>query len=94
VLVTEHVRRLAALQRRADAIGPGALLGIAEAWQQLDAVKAPLSKSRSAVSRESSTPRASVSMTLTGWPSRLSRRFRSTGRALRLSGESRSGSRT
>ena len=42
MLVTEHVRRLAAFQRRADAIGAGELLGIAEARQQLNAVKVPL----------------------------------------------------
>ena len=42
MLVTEHVRRLAALQRRADPVGAGELLGVAEARQQLDAVKVPL----------------------------------------------------
>ena len=42
VLVTEHVRRLAALQRRADAVSADELLGIAEARQQLNAVKVPL----------------------------------------------------
>ena len=42
VLVTEHVRRLAALQRRADAIGANKLLGIAETGKQLNVVKVPL----------------------------------------------------
>ena len=41
MLVTEHVRRPAAFQRRADAIGAGELLGIAETRQQLNAVKVP-----------------------------------------------------
>ena len=42
VLMAEHVRRLAALQRRADAVGADALLGIAEARQYLNAVEVPL----------------------------------------------------
>ena len=42
VLVTEYVRCLAALQRRADAVGADELLGIAEARHELNAVKVPL----------------------------------------------------
>jgi hypothetical protein len=39
VLVPEHVRRPAALQRRADPVGAGELLGVAEARRQLNAVQ-------------------------------------------------------
>ena len=42
VLVTEHVRRLAALQRGADPVGADELLGVAEAGRQLDPVQVPL----------------------------------------------------
>ena len=42
VLVPEHVRRLAALQRGADPVGADELLGVAEARRQLDAIEVPL----------------------------------------------------
>ena len=42
VLVPEHVRRLATLQRHADPIGASELFGVAETRRQLDAVEVPL----------------------------------------------------
>ena len=42
VLVAEHVRRAADLQRRADAVGADELLGVAEAGRELDPVEVAL----------------------------------------------------
>ena len=42
VLVAEYVRGLAALERRADAVGADILLGVAEAGSELHTVEVPL----------------------------------------------------
>ena len=65
VLVAEHLRRPARLQRRADAVRADEPLGVAEPGGQPDAVEVLL-EPESPVRRLSTTPSASQRITLTG----------------------------
>ena len=75
VLVPEHVRGLAALQRGADPVGADELLGVAEARARAGPRPGAARGRGPPVSRLSTTPAASVRMMLIGWPSRCSRRL-------------------
>ena len=92
VLVAEHVHRPAALQRRADPVRADELLRVAEARGELDAIEVPLKiavagqpdKHHACGIGEDDADRLALQVVA---------QVPSTGRALRVSGVSRSGSR-